>query len=76
MRAQDVIGTLIALWFLMMAVGGCVTPIPKLGPWTAPHVQGKTGMPKRHENLTQEVREWLCMEPSRPYPVMLERTCI
>lgn len=52
---------------------GCATPT-RLGPWSEPVVKGKQGIPK--PPLSDAVKNYWCLEPTKPYPVQPSVTCI
>ena len=77
---EEIIGVLIALWFLSLA--GCAGTQVQIGPcskypceWSKPVVRGK--IPKLPApEYTETAKMYFCLEPTRQYPIMTERTCI
>ena len=76
------VGLLVGLVVATLLFSGCAGTQVQIGPcskypceWSKPVVKG--AVPKLPKpDYSESVKMFLCLEPTRQYPIMLERTCI
>ena len=65
MRTWEIAGALLVALYLL---AGCGTPARPLGPYTMPHVSGRTGMPPAPPTYG--------CRPTRTYPTPIAGECV
>ncbi len=77
MRPYEWVIVGIAIFCVLVLLVGCAAPVRTTCSqfpceWSKPVLKGKTGMPV----FTDTAKAYLCLEPTRSYPVMPGVNCI